>query len=252
MSKNYNQNLQSNNIDLQAILNTINELPEAGGGEPILQDKTVTPTTSKQTVNADSGYDGLDTVTVNAIPSSYIQPSGTKTITTNGTHDVKSYASATVNVAGEDVTDETNTYTEKLTTLETVITALEQEILGKAGGGSSNSEVETYDLIIESDGTTYVDNLMYVAYANGTYEYHNDQLSKAYQISDYPITLHNIVLKTPLSCYPRGGIVPWVSIISNIEKIFQRNYVNNITDYENFIPLTSDNGKIILRCYDDD
>ena len=70
------------------------------GGEytPILQDKSATPTKSKQTFNADEGFDGIGTFTVEAIPGEYIIPSGTKDITSNGTHDVTDKASVKVNV----------------------------------------------------------------------------------------------------------------------------------------------------------
>ena len=73
----------------------------SGGGSPTLQSKTATPTTSQQVIQPDSGYDGLSQVTVNAIPSQYIIPSGNKAITANGTGiDVAEYATVSVNVSG--------------------------------------------------------------------------------------------------------------------------------------------------------
>lgn len=67
--------------------------------EPTLQAKTQVPDANPVEVTPDEGYDGLSKVTVEAIPSQYIIPNGTKTITENGTADIKVYANVDVNVA---------------------------------------------------------------------------------------------------------------------------------------------------------
>lgn len=78
------------------------------GDTPTYQSKTVSPSTSVQTVTADSGYDALSDVTVNAIQTE------TKSVTSNGTYNPTSgkyFSSVTVNVPSETFNTQTKTVT---------------------------------------------------------------------------------------------------------------------------------------------
>lgn len=84
------------------VVETIDEyggtIVDISGDPVILQTKTATPSTSSQVLAPDSGFKGLSEVTIEAIPSQFVVPTGTISITSNGTVDVASYASASVNI----------------------------------------------------------------------------------------------------------------------------------------------------------
>lgn len=75
------------NLGIKSV--TINPTPSSS--------KTATPTKASQTISPDTGK-LLSSVTVNPIPDEYIIPTGSQTITTNGTVDVTNLASVVVNV----------------------------------------------------------------------------------------------------------------------------------------------------------
>lgn len=131
-----------------------------------LQTKTVTPTASQAQYLPDSGYDGFEEFTVEAIPSEYIIPSGTKNITANGNNqDVKAYEKVNVNVpnsysasdegkvvqSGALVSQSSATYTENGTYDTTTKNEVVVDVQG--GGGSDLADVVGRTIVNLSDSS---------------------------------------------------------------------------------------------------
>ena len=99
--------IENNTDGLQELLRIANSLPEATG-QPVLQAKTVSPTTQKQTYTPDPGYDGFSSFTVNAMqtaqqatPSISVSSSGL--ITASATQE-EGYVSAGTESATQQLT----------------------------------------------------------------------------------------------------------------------------------------------------
>lgn len=104
----YNTRLTENNLDLDDIIATINNLPEAGGGG-------ITPT-GTITIDENGTYDVTNYASANVDIDIGVFPAGAMEITENGPYDVTDFAVVDVNVpTGGDTTIEDSIVTRTIT-----------------------------------------------------------------------------------------------------------------------------------------
>lgn len=127
---------------------------KASASEPVLQTKTVTPTTSVQNVTPDSGYDGLSKVTVNAIPSTYVKPTTTKAATTyTPTTSNQTIAAGTYCSGAQTIKGDANLKAENIAEGVSIFGVTGTHSGGGSGGGAS-VEMCTGEIIVDAPNMT--------------------------------------------------------------------------------------------------
>ena len=166
--------------------------------------KTVTPSTSQQTVSPTNTSKYMNQVIVEPIPSQYIVPTGTFTITQNGTYNVSSYASVVINVTP------VQTYLATIT-----VTNSAGNSFVEYDGTQYNGDGDTFDFI--PGETLFMSSYPNVGQVRVARVYVNGEQVAIAQNTGSPVTYEYILPSTNMS------------IEMNIQQVNVSYYISNVS-----------------------
>lgn len=129
----------------------------SGGNTPSLQAKTVTPSESAQTISPDSGYDGLSSVTVNAVSKTYIGSGVTKKAAATYTPKTsdQSIAASQYLSGAQTIKGDANLVAGNIKSGVSIFGVTGTYAGSGSSGGSSNNNVEAYAVTSTSPSVSF-------------------------------------------------------------------------------------------------